>query len=69
MQILFTLIICAVIGFGLFKLYQYLKKRNTIKANTPGMGLNNLDDSRVGIERYLKRNLLKPSAGNERTAD
>jgi ribosomal protein S18 acetylase RimI-like enzyme len=24
--------------------------------NTPGMGLNNLDDSRVGIERYLKRN-------------
>lgn len=24
--------------------------------NTPGMGLNNLDDSREGIERYLKRN-------------
>jgi ribosomal protein S18 acetylase RimI-like enzyme len=24
--------------------------------NTPGMGLNNLDDSRNGIERYLKRN-------------
>ena len=25
-------------------------------ANTPGMGLNNLDDSYDGIERYLKRN-------------
>lgn len=24
--------------------------------NTPGMGLNNLDDSYDGIERYLKRN-------------
>lgn len=24
--------------------------------NTPGMGLNNLDDSRAGIERYLLRN-------------
>lgn len=24
--------------------------------NTPGMGLNNLDDSRDGIEKYLKRN-------------
>ncbi|GHV06085.1 N-acetyltransferase [Clostridia bacterium] len=24
--------------------------------NTPGMGLNNLDDSRDGIARYLKRN-------------
>lgn len=24
--------------------------------STPGMGLNNLDDSREGIERYLKRN-------------
>lgn len=24
--------------------------------NTPGMGLNDLDDSRQGIERYLKRN-------------
>jgi len=24
--------------------------------NTPGMGLNNLDDSRNGIEKYLKRN-------------
>jgi len=24
--------------------------------NTPGMGLNNLDDSKNGIERYLKRN-------------
>ena len=24
--------------------------------NTPGMGLNNIDDSRDGIERYLKRN-------------
>ena len=24
--------------------------------NTTGMGLNNIDDSRVGIERYLKRN-------------
>lgn len=24
--------------------------------NTPGMGLNNLDDSKEGIERYLKRN-------------
>lgn len=24
--------------------------------NTPGMGLNNIDDSREGIERYLKRN-------------
>jgi ribosomal protein S18 acetylase RimI-like enzyme len=24
--------------------------------STPGMGLNNLDDSRNGIERYLKRN-------------
>ncbi|MCL2153383.1 MAG: GNAT family N-acetyltransferase [Oscillospiraceae bacterium] len=23
---------------------------------TPGMGLNNIDDSREGIERYLKRN-------------
>lgn len=23
---------------------------------TPGMGLNNLDDSRAGIEKYLKRN-------------
>src|SRR5690606_11781284 len=24
--------------------------------NTPGIGLNDLDDSREGIERYLKRN-------------
>lgn len=24
--------------------------------NTPGMGLNNLDDSSEGIEKYLKRN-------------
>ncbi|MDO4299818.1 MAG: GNAT family N-acetyltransferase [Clostridia bacterium] len=24
--------------------------------NTPGMGLNNIDDSKKGIERYLKRN-------------
>lgn len=24
--------------------------------NTPGMGLNNIDDSREGMERYLKRN-------------
>ncbi len=24
--------------------------------HTPGMGLNNLDDSKAGIERYLKRN-------------
>lgn len=24
--------------------------------HTPGMGLNNLDDSRDGIARYLKRN-------------
>lgn len=24
--------------------------------NTPGMGLNNLDDSREGIEKYLNRN-------------
>lgn len=24
--------------------------------NTPGMGLNNLDDSREGIEKFLKRN-------------
>mgnify|MGYP000801640025 CR=1 FL=1 len=24
--------------------------------NTPGMGLNNLDDSKAGIEKYLKRN-------------
>lgn len=24
--------------------------------HTPGMGLNNLDDSRAGIEKYLKRN-------------
>ncbi|MEA4874346.1 GNAT family N-acetyltransferase [Anaerorhabdus sp.] len=24
--------------------------------NTPGMGLNNLDDSKEGIERYLNRN-------------
>lgn len=24
--------------------------------NTPGMGLNNLDDSKEGIEKYLKRN-------------
>lgn len=24
--------------------------------NTPGMGLNDLDDSRQGIERYLRRN-------------
>jgi ribosomal protein S18 acetylase RimI-like enzyme len=24
--------------------------------NTPGMGLNTLDDSKEGIERYLKRN-------------
>ena len=24
--------------------------------STPGMGLNNLDDSREGIEKYLKRN-------------
>ncbi len=23
---------------------------------TPGMGLNNLDDSRQGIEKYLQRN-------------
>lgn len=24
--------------------------------NTPGMGLNNLDDSREGVEKYLRRN-------------
>ena len=24
--------------------------------NTPGMGLNNIDDSRQGIEKYLRRN-------------
>lgn len=24
--------------------------------NTPGMGLNSIDDSREGIEKYLKRN-------------
>ncbi len=24
--------------------------------NTPGLGLNNLDDSKPGIEKYLKRN-------------
>ncbi|MDD4095275.1 MAG: GNAT family N-acetyltransferase [Oscillospiraceae bacterium] len=24
--------------------------------NTPGMGLNDVDDSRVGIEKYLRRN-------------
>lgn len=24
--------------------------------NTPGMGLNNLDDSKQGIEKYLRRN-------------
>ena len=24
--------------------------------NTPGMGLNTMDDSRAGIERYLRRN-------------
>ena len=24
--------------------------------NTPGMGLNNIDDSEAGIEKYLKRN-------------
>ena len=24
--------------------------------NTPGMGLNNIDDSREGIEKYVKRN-------------
>jgi ribosomal protein S18 acetylase RimI-like enzyme len=24
--------------------------------NTPGMGLNNIDDSRLGIEKYLQRN-------------
>lgn len=24
--------------------------------NTPGMGLNNLDDSKEGVEKYLKRN-------------
>ena len=24
--------------------------------NTPGMGLNNMDDSREGIEKYIKRN-------------
>ncbi len=24
--------------------------------NTPGMGLNNLDDSKEGIEKYLRRN-------------
>lgn len=24
--------------------------------NTPGMGLNNIDDSREGIEKYIKRN-------------
>lgn len=24
--------------------------------HTPGMGLNNLDDSKEGVERYLKRN-------------
>ncbi len=25
-------------------------------ANTPGMGINNTDDSREGVEKYLKRN-------------
>ena len=26
--------------------------------NTPGMGLNSIDDSRTGIDKYLKRNPL-----------
>ena len=30
--------------------------------NTPGMGLNSTDDSREGIEKYLKRN---PMMGEE----
>ena len=32
------------------------KKVYELWINTPGMGLNNLDDSREGIEKYLKRN-------------
>ena len=24
--------------------------------STPGMGLNNIDDSKTGVERYLRRN-------------
>ena len=28
----------------------------TLWMNTPNMGLNNLDDSKEGIEKYLKRN-------------
>lgn len=28
----------------------------TVWMNTPGMGLNTTDDSREGIEKYLKRN-------------
>ncbi len=34
------------------------KKVYELWINTPGMGLNNLDDSREGIEKYLKRNPL-----------
>lgn len=32
------------------------EKVHDLWLRTPGMGLNNLDDSREGIEKYLKRN-------------
>lgn len=35
--------------------YDYDKVYN-LWINTPGMGLNSVDDSREGIEKYLKRN-------------
>lgn len=38
-----------------FKLADYEEVYQLWK-NTPGMGLNNIDDSREGIEQYVKRN-------------
>jgi len=37
--------------------------------NTPGMGLNNLDDSREGIEKYLMRNPRTCFVAEEGTAE
>ena len=35
---------------------QYYSKVYTLWINTPGMELNDIDDSKAGIKKYLKRN-------------
>jgi len=44
-----------MVKIRLMKIYDYDEVYN-LWLNTPGMGLNTTDESRDGIERYLKRN-------------